>query len=174
MGTCWPGGRRSKFKTIQRVIGDLTERESKALNDLSALNGYKLQFMKGKRNHQDQVSLNTWKLILPYSVAAGLSAEPSLQEGRASLDNLKDNGACWFLYNVHTRTGNRLLRSPQPPQLHCCSYSHTHSVLRFIPEDSATHAPGTITHFPHDTTNFPKGVYASLSRQCPRSAYSTL
>lgn len=64
------------------------------------------------------VLLNTWKLILAYSVAAGLSAKPSLQEGVTSLDDLKDNRACWFLYNVHTWTGNRLLSSAQPPQLH--------------------------------------------------------
>lgn len=40
------------------------------------------------------VLLNTWKLILQYSVAAELSAKPSLQEGLTSLDNLRDNRVC--------------------------------------------------------------------------------
>lgn len=148
-----------------------------------------LQFIKGKhpterKNSWDkkhlclsQVLLNTWKLILLYSVAAGLSAKPSLQEALTSLDNLKDNRACWFLYSVHTRTGNRLLTSTQPPQLCYCSHSYTHSVLKLIFEDSVIHVPGTITHFPHNTTNFPEGVFClsvQKTQPSPRSALVTL
>lgn len=61
-------------------------------------------------------------------MAAGLSVKPSLQEGLTSLDNLKDNRAGWFLYNVHTWTGNRLLSSTQPPQSH---YFWTAAILTF-------------------------------------------
>lgn len=58
--------------------------------------------------------LNTWKLILVYSVAAWLSAKPSLQEGLASRRGLKDNRSCWFFHNAWT--GNELL-SETPIQL---------------------------------------------------------
>lgn len=67
--------------------------------DLSAFHSYTLQFLKketsdwGIRNIcLSWVLLNTWKLIFPYSVAARLSAKPSLQEGVTSLDNWKTIG----------------------------------------------------------------------------------
>lgn len=119
-------------------------KQNKSTTDLSALNECILRFIERKHPTEratfwdkkhlglSVVLLNTWKLILLFSVAAWLPAKPSLQEELASLDDLKDNRACWFLYNVHTRTGNRLLSSTQPPQLLSCSNSHTHSVRTFI------------------------------------------
>lgn len=117
------------------------------------------------------VLLNTWKLILRYSVAAGLSAKPSLQEGLTSLDNLKDNRAPrWFLYNVHTWTGNRLLSSSQPPPKNyfCTAAILTLTQSRRIPfegrapTDSAIRAPGTITCHSSRHERFPRGSFLPL------------
>ena len=100
-------------------------------------------------------------------MAVGLSVKPSLQEGVTSPDDRGDNRACWFLYNVHTRTGNRLLSSTQPPLLLVCSYSHTHSVSGLSFEacaatDSLHMHQELLNSFPHNTTNFLRGVLRLL------------
>lgn len=91
--------------------------------DLSALSGYMLQFLKRNTRPREKTPgiknphLSALGFIeyMEVDITIELSANPSLQEGLTSLDNLKDNRSFWFLYNVHTWTGNRLLSSTQPP-----------------------------------------------------------
>lgn len=82
----------------------------------------------------------------------------------------KTIGPRWFLYNVHTWTGNRLLSSSQPPPKNyfCTAAILTLTQSRRIPfegrapTDSAIRAPGTITCHSSRHERFPRGSFLPL------------
>lgn len=82
----------------------------------------------------------------------------------------KTIGPRWFLYNVHTWTGNRLLSSTQPPPKNyfCTAAILTLTQSRRIPfegrapTDSAIRAPGTITCHSSRHEQFPRGSFLPL------------
>lgn len=99
------------FSSWERKSRTLIENKQVVVNQKTALKGYMQEkHPEERRNYWDekhlglpQLLLNTWKLILVYSVAIS----KAFTTGRPCVT--ADNRPCWFFHNAHTGTGNELL-----------------------------------------------------------------